>query len=92
MGNCSITDTTSQGFNYSDDGTCTLTQPTDHTSAASPQLGPLAPNGGPTQTLLPTATSPLLDTIPAGSCIVHVDQRGVFRPRNGACDIGAVER
>jgi len=91
-GNCSITDTTSQGFNYSDDGTCTFTQPTDHTSAAAPQLGPLAPNGGPTQTLLPAATSPLLDTIPGGSCLVHVDQRGVFRPRHGACDIGAVER
>ena len=90
--NCSITDTTSQGFNYSDDGSCTLTQATDHTSAPSPQLGPLASNGGPTQTLLPAATSPLLDTFPPAACPLPIDPRGAPRPHHDACDIGAVER
>ena len=79
-GNCSITATTSQGFNYSDDGSCALTQLTDHTSAPSPQLGALASNGGPTQTLLPAATSPLLDTIPRAACPLPIDQRGARAP------------
>ena len=35
--------------------------------AATPQLGPLANNGGPTPTRLPGPTSPALDRIPAGT-------------------------
>jgi hypothetical protein len=42
--------------------------------------------------MLPAATSPLLDAVPAGDCgSVTVDQRGVTRPQGSACDIGAVE-
>jgi hypothetical protein len=89
--NCSIP-TTSRGFNYSDDASCALTQPTDHTSAPPPLLGPLADNGGPTETLLPAANSPLVDTIPPPDCPLHVDQRGAHRPHGPACDIGSVER
>jgi hypothetical protein len=55
----------------------------------SPQLGPLANNGGPTQTMLPAATSPAID---AGTATVPpVDQRGVLRPQGPGFDIGAVE-
>ncbi|HEV7494475.1 choice-of-anchor Q domain-containing protein [Baekduia sp.] len=64
---------------------------------ADPQLGPLADNGGPTQTLLPAAGSPVIDAGSAFSALT--DQRGLTRPSNfGAIadagdgsDIGAVE-
>jgi hypothetical protein len=66
-----------------------------------PQLGPLAANGGPTRTLKPALTSPLVDKAVTASGIT--DQRGLARPfdvpsignssvgpADGA-DIGAVE-
>jgi hypothetical protein len=63
-----------------------------------PQLGPLADNGGPTQTHrplsggTPATTSPAIDayTIP---CATAIDQRGIARPQpvGGKCDVGAVE-
>ena len=59
-------------------------------------LGPLAANGGPTATHLPSATSALLDVVApgVGSCTAAyaVDQRGLARPSGPACDVGAVER
>lgn len=62
-----------------------------------PLLGPLANNGGPTQTHLPAANSPVLEAgyqFPppaADGCEVR-DQRGVPRPQGGGvCDIGALE-
>jgi Right handed beta helix region len=95
-GNC-LAKTTSHGYNYSDDGLCGFTAPTDRENAAPPQLGPLAANGGPTPTLLPEPGSPLIDAIPIGSCQadgaagITNDQRGVTRPQGSGCDIGAVE-
>lgn len=60
------------------------------TTNADPQLSPLANNGGPTQTMLPSLLSPVLD---AGvtSATLTTDQRGIARPQYGAPDIGAVE-
>jgi hypothetical protein len=55
-----------------------------------PQLGPLADNGGTTLTLLPSATSPVIDKAPCGSTCT-VDQRGAPRSHPNA-DMGAVER
>jgi parallel beta-helix repeat protein len=59
-------------------------------------LGALGNNGGPTQTIQPTATSPVVNAgsnvlIPVG---VTTDQRGPGFPRiqGAAVDIGAVER
>jgi Right handed beta helix region len=95
-GNC-LAATTSHGYNYSDDDLCGFTDPTDHENAATPQLGPLAANGGPTPTLLPQPGSPLIDAIPVGSCQsdgaagITSDQRGLTRPQGPGCDIGAVE-
>ena len=65
-------------------------------TVASPlnaELGPLANNGGSTQTLLPLTGSPAIDNgsnalIPAG---ITTDQRGLPRICNGTVDIGAVE-
>lgn len=60
-------------------------------------LGTLANNGGPTETVAPLATSPLIDNVNATSCEAF-DQRGIARPQDGdgnasvICDIGAVER
>lgn len=56
---------------------------------ADPQLGPLAANGGGTKTMLPAATSPVVDAgAPNG---LTVDQRGLPRTVGGGTDIGSVE-
>jgi hypothetical protein len=93
VGNCWIFDTTSEGFNFSDDDTCEFTDPTDNVADGNdPMLGALADNGGPTQTMLPQPGSPLIDAIqPVSECQVDVDQRGVSRPQIKGCDTGAVE-
>lgn len=61
-------------------------------SPVSPDLGPLASNGGPTQTMLPGANSPLIN---AGNVSVldglGIDQIGNPRTADGHVDIGAVE-
>ncbi len=86
--NCDGVTLDDQGFTRVTDSSCGTA------AAADPQLGVLADNGGPTATLLPSATSPLLDRVPADACLalVTVDQRGITRPQGTACDIGAVER
>lgn len=58
-------------------------------TGTDPQLGPLTANGGPTLTMLPTVTSPVLDV---GDIVAGSDQRGFSRVVNGRTDIGAVER
>ena len=57
-----------------------------------PQLGPLQPNGGPTETMAPAVASPAIDagTSSPQACPA-TDQRGVARPQGTACDIGAYE-
>ena len=90
---------TSNGYNWDDDGSCGFTDGTDHSDAGDPQLGALAPNGGPTQTREPVAGSPLIDDIPNAACQddgasgITTDQRGLPRPELAlsGCDIGAVE-
>ncbi len=98
--NCSIAGTTtSGGYNYSTDASCGFTGTGDTESGAAPQLGVLGNNGGPTQTMLPAAGSPLVEAIPVGACApgIATDQRGFPRPADGnddgstGCDIGAVE-
>jgi hypothetical protein len=60
---------------------------------ADPHLGPLADNGGPTQTVFPGSGSSAVGAVASGACSVHEDQRGQPRPGAGksACDAGAVE-
>ncbi|HET7063724.1 MAG TPA: right-handed parallel beta-helix repeat-containing protein [Rudaea sp.] len=55
-----------------------------------PLLGPLAVNGGPTLTMMPALSSPVLDA--GGPSLSGTDQRGLPRSANGRRDIGAVER
>lgn len=84
--------TTSGDYNLSSDASCTgLTQPHDRANA-DPKLGPLAGNGGPTQThaLLPGSAAIDAGGTSVGSCPA-TDQRGIVRPQGAACDIGAFE-
>ena len=74
----------SNGFGAAGDQSGTTAAPLD------PRLAPLANYGGPTETHLPLADSPLLDA--AGGMVPPADQRGVDRPVGAAADIGAVER
>jgi CSLREA domain-containing protein len=80
---------TSGGYNLSDGTDCGLDQPFDR-QGVPVLLGPLADNGGPTDTEAVLPGSLALDT---GACVgvAVVDQRGVSRPRGSACDIGAYE-
>jgi CSLREA domain-containing protein len=87
---------TSGGWNLATDATCGLTQASD-VQGVAPLLGALANNGGPTLTLLPLSSSPLIDKIPIGTpglCdgTIATDQRGITRPQGTACDIGSVEQ
>jgi CSLREA domain-containing protein len=85
----------SLGHNLSSDHTCAFDNSGDLNST-NPMLGPLANNGGPTQTHALLAGSPGIDA--GGACPPpSEDQRGVERPRDGdsngsfICDIGAFE-
>jgi len=63
---------------------------TNNIIGVNPQLGALANNGGPTQTMLPLPASPAIDAGDNGNCPA-TDQRGVSRWQGPFCDIGAVE-
>jgi len=87
----------SQDYNIiQDTDGCTITgTTTNNITAASALLNPLADNGGSTDTHALQALSPALDAIPltvngCGTSYV-LDQRGVSRPQNGSCEIGAYE-
>lgn len=97
----------SQGYNLSNDASCTakfFTDATDQNGVAGSIVAlALADNGGPTPTLLPTDGGPAIDAIPSASCTdkngaaLTEDQRGSARPEDSdgdgtaACEIGAVE-
>ncbi len=90
-GNCGGATIVSGGFNLSSDNSCSseLNQNGDQNNKNA-KLGALASNGGPTQTHLPLAGSPLINK---GKTDNHInfDQRGFTRPVGPKADIGAVE-
>jgi len=88
-GDCAANETTN-GYNIDSDGTCGLVGTGDISASGTitGSLGVLAHYGGTTKTHNLLAGSPAID---AGSCVTATDQRGVIRPQNGACDIGAYE-
>ncbi len=85
---------TSGGGNLDSDSSCFPGGFPDQT--ADPLLGPLASNGGPTQTHSIGLGSPALDAGTGGGC-PGTDQRGLPRPVDGdddatsTCDVGAYE-
>jgi hypothetical protein len=89
----------SLGGNLEDANTCHFTAANDKPNV-NPLLGPLANNGGPTDTMALLPGSPAIDgtgarnLVRAGLSAVNcpsTDQRGVTRPQGSACDIGAYE-
>src|SRR4051794_18005349 len=92
--NCVVTIGTivSAGNNLDSGTSCGFTGSGDQ-SGADPLLGPLADNGGPTQTRRLGNGSPAIDTGDNAACPA-ADQRGVARPQpaGGTCDKGAFER
>ncbi len=90
----------SGGYNIESPGdTCGFDEPTDQVSVAAEdlKLGPLADNGGPTEThaLLPGSVA--IDVIPETMCVdadgepLTTDQRGEPRPGGSMCDVGSFE-
>lgn len=71
------------------DGSCAATFTDD------PVLSSLGNYGGLTETMLPQAFSPAIDATIMGlygcGTVYNEDQRGIVRPIEGFCDIGAVE-
>ena len=59
-------------------------------TTADPGLGPLADNGGATETMAPAVPGPAIDAGVATGCPA-TDQRGAPRPIGAACDAGAYE-
>jgi hypothetical protein len=62
-----------------------------------PKLGLLSVNGGPTLTMLPAVTSPVIGAggspfLVFASMDPSVDQRGLPRPSASSPDMGAVQR
>jgi len=93
-GVCNADTVTSGGHNIESPGnTCGLGGIGDNINipAALLDLGPLQPNGGPTQTHVPGPGSPGIDAIDVSDCEVVDDQRGIERPQGPRCDVGSVE-
>jgi hypothetical protein len=88
-------DISSNGYNIESPGnTCGFdTNKGDQVSVPDPKLGPLANNGGLTETQALESGSPAINQIPGAACEVETDQRGQPRPEPGGtmCDVGAFE-
>lgn len=78
----------SAGHNLASDGSCPFRRPGDLPDT-NPLLGPLANNGGPTDTLALLPGSPAINAGGSAGCPA-TDQRGVPRPP-GHCDVGAFQ-
>jgi CSLREA domain-containing protein len=88
-GDCSLTASIVTDHNLDSDNTCHLTGPGD-LPGTNPLLGPLANNGGPTDTHALLTGSPAIDAGNNSTCPA-TDQRGVTRPQGPFCDMGAYE-
>jgi uncharacterized protein DUF11 len=92
-GNCALstgTSIVSQGHNLDSGNGCGFNAPGDLVNT-EPRLGALRGNGGVTETLAPAPDSPVIDAGANSGCPA-MDQRGVSRPQDGICDIGAFEQ
>jgi CSLREA domain-containing protein len=87
--NCGGAMTIASSHDLSSDLSCLFTDAASKVNTA-PLLGPLANNGGETDTLALLAGSPAIDAGTSAGCPA-TDQRGVARPLGAACDIGAYE-
>ena len=88
----------SDGYNLADDASCAFSGPGSlNSTPAGLDPSGLQNNGGPTQTIALLAASPAVDAIPLSACTdaagnpITTDQRGIPRPQDQACDIGAYQ-
>ena len=91
------------GYNIGSDGTCLNggRADVDHGANLTSLLGPLADNGGPTETMLPLAGNPAFGVVPHNTTVAlngrnvtlcpTTDQRGLKSTPGHACDAGAVQ-
>jgi hypothetical protein len=99
VANCQPGPTVSHGYNFSDDSTCGLTEPTDHPDGGDPMVAEQAfPPGSLFSAYVPQPGSPLINAIPFAACQagaaagITIDVFGNPRPGpNGGCDIGAFQ-
>ncbi len=84
---------TDAGYNLDTGSSCGFSSANHSMNNTGPQLGSLASNGGPTQTMALPFGSPAVDAIPSSTagCTGSTDQRGITRPQGSGCDIGAYE-
>jgi hypothetical protein len=90
---CSGTPVASLGWNLI--GTtsgCTFAALASDQTNKPAKLGAFGAFGGPTRTIKLLQGSPALNAIPNAACTVKQDQRGVKRPKETRCEIGAWER
>ena len=73
------------------EGGCPVGSSCTNMVTGDPLLSPLSDHGGFTWTMMPSESSPAIDTGDDASC-PSTDQRGITRPQGAHCDIGAVER
>lgn len=81
---------TDRGYNIDDDGTCGFSAPSvSQSTSLDGTLGPLADNGGPTETIALLPGSPASRAVTSTALCSTPDQRGIVRPT--PCDIGAYQ-
>jgi predicted outer membrane repeat protein len=97
-GNCAGAGFIDGGYNLETQNSCGFKAANNSLINSNPQLGIFGKNGGLTSTFALPTSSPAVDQIPPGtlSCGMSgtagaIDQRGVPRPQNVKCDMGAVE-
>jgi len=81
---------TDGGYNLDSGTSCGFTTQNNSRSSANPRLGPLADNGGPTDTHALRKRSKAINA--GGAPFPPTDQRGVQRPQGKRSDIGAFEK
>jgi CSLREA domain-containing protein len=87
---CAENDPTDAGHNLDSSNSCGFSSADGDLINTDPDLGPLESNGGPTDTMALLAGSPAINAGSNSGCPA-TDQRGVARPQQGLCDIGAYE-
>ncbi len=95
LSNCSFENATIDSLGYNlENGTECGFKSTGDLQNTQPDFSSstLQNNGGSTDTFAPEPTSPAVDAIPTSAPFCDgTDQRGIARPQDGGCDIGAVE-
>jgi negative regulator of sigma E activity len=93
---------TDEGYNFADDASCSGFSGTSHASESSLDVGALAANGGPTESMRVPSSSEAYDVVPTGTTLTGdvsgafcagADQRGVARTQGPAtaCSAGAFQ-